>query len=189
MRDSNIFNPFRTSQLPHPASFLEILHRKLDMMTSSNGNIFRVTGHLWGEFTGQWRGALMFSLICVEINGWENNREAGDLRRHRAHYDVMVMIDHNLTKGPEKKNRFILVRRGYTYVSPQVWLIFGYVQPGRCWHYIISKVLHPSVALWLTCIQLHESCGIGRKIYFDENIRNLTDLAHCRWLIWRRSSR
>ena len=22
------------------------------MMTSSNGNIFRVTGHLWGEFTG-----------------------------------------------------------------------------------------------------------------------------------------
>ena len=42
-------------------------------MTSSNGNIFRVTGHFRGEFTGpgefpptkgQWRGALMFSLIC-----------------------------------------------------------------------------------------------------------------------------
>ena len=30
---------------------------------------------------GQWRGALMFSLIC----------EAGDLRRHRAHYGVIVM--------------------------------------------------------------------------------------------------
>ena len=41
---------------------------------------------------GQWRGALMFSLICVWINGWVNNREAGDLRRHRAHYDVIVMI-------------------------------------------------------------------------------------------------
>ena len=40
---------------------------------------------------GQWRGALMFSLICAQINGWENNREAGDLRRHRAHYDVIVM--------------------------------------------------------------------------------------------------
>ena len=26
---------------------------------------------------GQWRGALMFSLICVWINGWENNRELG----------------------------------------------------------------------------------------------------------------
>ena len=40
---------------------------------------------------GQWRGALMFSLICVWINGWVNNREAGDLRRHRTHYDVIVM--------------------------------------------------------------------------------------------------
>ena len=39
----------------------------------------------------QWRGALMFSLICVCINGWVNNREAGDLRRYRAHYDVRVM--------------------------------------------------------------------------------------------------
>ena len=41
---------------------------------------------------GQWRGALMFSLICVWINGWVNNREAGDLRRYRAHYDITVMV-------------------------------------------------------------------------------------------------
>ena len=40
---------------------------------------------------GQWRGALMFSLICAWRNDWVNNREAGDLRRHRAHYDVTVM--------------------------------------------------------------------------------------------------
>ena len=40
---------------------------------------------------GQWRGALMFSLICVWINGWVNNRGAGDLRRHIAHYEVIVM--------------------------------------------------------------------------------------------------
>ena len=33
----------------------------------------------------------MFSLICVWINGWVSNREAGDLRRYRAHYDVIVM--------------------------------------------------------------------------------------------------
>ena len=72
---------------------------QFDMMTSSNGNIFRVTGPLCGEFTvpvisphkGQWRGALMYSLICVWINGWVNNREAGDLRRYRGHYDVIVM--------------------------------------------------------------------------------------------------
>ena len=40
---------------------------------------------------GQWRSALMFSLICVWINGWVNNHEAGDLRRYRAHYDVTAM--------------------------------------------------------------------------------------------------
>ena len=41
---------------------------------------------------GQWRGALMFSLIYARIDGWVNNREAGDLRRHHAHHDVTVMI-------------------------------------------------------------------------------------------------
>ena len=41
---------------------------------------------------GQWRRALMFSLICAWINSWVNNGEAGDLRCHRAHYDVTVMI-------------------------------------------------------------------------------------------------
>ena len=40
---------------------------------------------------GQWRGALMFSLICAWINGWVNNREAGDLRRYCAHYNVTIM--------------------------------------------------------------------------------------------------
>ena len=40
---------------------------------------------------GQWRGALMFSLICAWINGWLNDREAGDFRRHRIHYDVIAM--------------------------------------------------------------------------------------------------
>ena len=40
---------------------------------------------------GRWRGALMFSLICVWINGWVNNHEPDDLRRYRAHYDVIVL--------------------------------------------------------------------------------------------------
>ena len=42
---------------------------------------------------GQWRGALMFSLICAWIKAWVNNREAGDLRPYRAHYDVTVMVN------------------------------------------------------------------------------------------------
>ena len=41
---------------------------------------------------GQWRGALMFSLIRAWIHGWVNTCEAGDLRRHRGHYDVNVMF-------------------------------------------------------------------------------------------------
>ena len=45
---------------------------------------------------GQWRGALMFSLICAWTNGWVNNREAGDLRSYRAHHDVAV---NTLIKG------------------------------------------------------------------------------------------
>ena len=71
------------------------------MMTSSNGNIFRVTGHLCGEFTGhRWipdTKASDAELWCFLwsapwINGGVNTREAGDLRRHRAHCDVTVMF-------------------------------------------------------------------------------------------------
>ena len=71
------------------------------MMTSSNGNISRVTGHLCGEIhrspvnpshDGQWRGDLIFFLICAWINSWVNNHEAGVLMRHRARYDVIVWI-------------------------------------------------------------------------------------------------
>ena len=69
-------------------------------MTSSNRNIFRVTWpFVWGihrspvnsPHKGQWRGALIFSLICAWINTWVNSREAGDLRRQRTHYDAIVM--------------------------------------------------------------------------------------------------
>ena len=41
---------------------------------------------------GQWRWALMVTLICARMKGWVNNREAGDLRRYRVHYDVIVMV-------------------------------------------------------------------------------------------------
>ena len=77
----------------HLSYFFGALFFKPHIMTSSNGNIFHVTGHLCGEFTGQLRGAFMFSLICARINRWANNREAGDLRRYRAQYDVTVMLN------------------------------------------------------------------------------------------------
>ena len=56
----------------------------------------------------------MFSLICVWINGWVNNGEAGDLRRYRAHYDVIVMESndlcvhwHGLQVDPELQNKML----------------------------------------------------------------------------------
>ena len=44
---------------------------------------------------GQWCGAFMFSLICAWIKNWVNNREAGDLRCHRAYYDVILKSWHH----------------------------------------------------------------------------------------------
>ena len=70
---------------------------------------------------GQWRGALIFSLICTRINDWVNNREAGDLRRHRGHYDVSVMFSYDLrcrewTK-PMLRRQSLLTK----YMSCEIW--------------------------------------------------------------------
>ena len=55
---------------------------------------------------GQWRGALMFSLIGAWTKSWVNNRHAGDLRRHRAHYGVTVIYKDKT-----------LVRPSYIYIA------------------------------------------------------------------------
>ena len=92
---------------------------KLYMMTSSNGNIFHITGLLCGEFTGhRWIPLTKASdteLWCCLwsapwINNWVNNRKAGDLRRHRAHYDVIVMY-------------MLLQLMSVSYKRPLSWMI------------------------------------------------------------------
>ena len=68
-------------------------------MTSSNGNIFRVTGPLCGEFIGpgefpaQRPVTRNFDVFLdLRLNKrFNKQRETGDLRRHRGHYDVIVM--------------------------------------------------------------------------------------------------
>ena len=65
-------------------------------MTLSNGNIFNVTGPLCGEFNGYRTKASDAELRCLLwsaswINGSVNDRETGDLRRQRDHYDAFVM--------------------------------------------------------------------------------------------------
>ena len=68
-------------------------------MTSSNGNIFHVTGHLCGELTGpRWiprtkaSDAGLWCFFDLRLKKRVNNCEAGDLRPQRAHYDDTVMF-------------------------------------------------------------------------------------------------
>ena len=63
----------------------ELMDRKPTLL------IFRYRRPVNSFHKGQWRESLMFSLICASTNGWVNNRDAGDLGRHRARYDVTIM--------------------------------------------------------------------------------------------------
>ena len=69
---------------------------------------------------GQWRGALMFSLICAWINDLVNNREAGDLRRHRAHCDVIVMESRRsgVTPSRWKQNQRRWIKPSFAFSLP-----------------------------------------------------------------------
>ena len=62
----------------------------------------------------------VFSLICIRINGWVNNGDAGDLRRHRPHYDVILMAD-------TVHNSWHILRAPFTNIvwfeSPHGWVI------------------------------------------------------------------
>ena len=59
---------------------------------------------------GQWRGALILVLICACPSGWGNSREAGDLRRHRAQYDIIVMATWSLKYPIRRLRLFETVR-------------------------------------------------------------------------------
>ena len=86
-------------------------------MTSSNRNIFRATGPLWVESTGhRWislKKASDGEFWCFPWSAHEQRvesiyREAGDMRRHRAHYDVTVMINLILPAvHPRKSLRYV----------------------------------------------------------------------------------
>ena len=84
---------------------------------------------------GQRRGALMFLLICARINGSANNREAGDKRRHRAHYDVNVMgtmtaNNMNLTHCGAVPQICSVVSSGWTYIT--------FLSRRSCWIHLMQ---------------------------------------------------
>ena len=85
------------------------------MMTSSNGNIFRVIGPLCWEFTGHRsqrqvaRSLDDFFHLRLKKNSWVNNWDAGHLRRHRDHYDVTVQLPHIPCEATHIKDYIIWV--------------------------------------------------------------------------------
>ena len=105
---------------------------------------------------GQWRGTLMFSLICVWINGWVNNRKVGHLRRYRAHYDVIVMIGGYGCKWYScSTNAGLLFRSIFS-----IFIILANKHPGvltcQCW-YIWPPVLYSQYGkLWRHMYLVHK---------------------------------
>ena len=111
-------------------------------------------------YKGQWRGTLMFPLICDWINGWINNREAGDLRHHRDHYDVTAMW----WRFVDLNNEALLYQQvpGWYLHTDQRGVIFLITQHQSCIHppfdslqqicLPLSNILAPSI------IVLKEDC-------------------------------
>ena len=79
---------------------------------------------------------MMLSLICAWINGWVNNGEAGDLRRHRAHYDANVMQSHYTAVDLLTSHHYYI--RGD--ILPPYLGITGHCRPGRKRNHLKKKM-------------------------------------------------
>ena len=121
---------------------------------------FRVTGHLCGEFAGhRWNPALMFSLICAWIHSWINNREAGDVRRHRAHYDITLMAlltSNDYILPPIGRPMWYIVYRSASFgrrLSTDWVRNVAFCNPYTHWHQLelFDYCQHMSVVIVLIC--------------------------------------
>ena len=107
---------------PHDC-LLNHLSRRRSKKHQRSASLAFVWGIHWSPMNsshkGQWRGALMLPLICAWISRWVNNRDAGDWRRHRAHYDVTVM---NISIF--QTVFFVLMVSAMGYVDAQIWISY-----------------------------------------------------------------
>ena len=102
---------------------------------------------------GQWHRALMFTLICAWINGWVNNGKAGDLRRYRAHYDVIVMQSCIYNWGIRNTNQRVGKWSITGWSSCQVQLLcrmdnLPWIE-GREWHKKGTLYGHDEQIIWI----------------------------------------
>ena len=92
----------------------------------------------------------MFSLMCARINDWVNNGEAGDLRRNRAHYDVIVMREQLMLGFKTLQLSVILVIHFY------FWRVMDfYVHKIHSIKYVHGLVMWCFVLLWLCYERIH----------------------------------
>ena len=180
-------------------------------MTSSNGNFFpRYWPFVRGihrspvnsPHKGQWHGALMFSLICVWINGSINNRETGDLRRLRAHYDVILygsellhwhpvkpMIAPMLvnTTGGNGYNRLV-PNHNLTQQSNVYLCMYHHFARYPCWWLTPTKVFSqkcfPWLCVWEGCIIIF--CHLQSEPSVRANV--LPPYTHTFFSLWVRMS-
>ena len=116
---------------------------------------------------GQWREALILSLICAGINGWVNNDKAGDLRRHRAHYDVTVMWQITVAINNVRE----LLACAYL-TKPSQWLQRSWRQPIGNHHddLSVTKMSHGSFNT--THIPRHRHMSEASRVWVTK------------WLLW-----
>ena len=88
----HVINSSGKRLVPNKRTFITWWHHQMETFSALHRSPVN------SSHRGQWRGALILSLICVRKNGWVNNGEAGDLRRHRAHYDVIIMYELMMTQ-------------------------------------------------------------------------------------------
>ena len=148
------------------------------LMTSSNGNIFRVTGVT--EFGGH-RWIPRTKASDAEL--WSNNGEAGDLRRHRAHYHITVMSNHVGDLTGLIQDCF-LPKGSYAYPSSVIifmkWNLYRKVplclSKQHVWTYKLRKV-YCYKRLWL-----ERNYWIGLPLFINDD-------THPLWHIFRRTSK
>ena len=123
-----------------------------------------------------------FLWSALEKNGWVNNREAGDLRRHQAHYDVIVMgkdkgkptrkwaiqMPTQLCIGMESEQLSIVVSCAGRILASHVWngciqdleifhniyLVFHYVS--RLYVLIFINIILHVYCLAFICVDIHQ---------------------------------
>ena len=139
---------------------------------------------------GQWRGALMFSLICAWIKGWVNNREAGELRIHRAHYDVTAMIasprDHSalilrkyhINGVDDKDKKVIFHKRNFKYDASSK-KHYNIIQLNQ----FADSENHNPLQLWATTkkiISPDEDCQnvLNNLTWLFQHFKNLYPMTH-----------